>query len=68
MLFQPELGAAGVTTQPLLAPPAQVEALPTLFVTREIKEHANVYHTMTGGWSRARQPQAPRAAAAAGVV
>lgn len=27
---------------------AQVDDLPTLFVTREASEHANVYHTLTG--------------------
>ncbi len=26
----------------------QVERLPTLIVTREINEHANVFHTLTG--------------------
>jgi hypothetical protein len=29
--------------------PATVEELPTLLVTREAKEHANVFHTLTGG-------------------
>lgn len=27
---------------------APVESLPTLIVTREINEHANVFHTLTG--------------------
>ena len=28
----------------------EIEEVPTLLVTREITEHANVFHTLTGGW------------------
>ena len=47
-------GTAPADPPPL--PPTAVEALPTLLVTREIREHANVFHTLTGehgrGWRR----------------
>ncbi|KAL4448126.1 hypothetical protein ABPG75_005345 [Micractinium tetrahymenae] len=47
LVSQPELGSAGGAAQALQASPGDVEELPTLFVTREVAEHANVYHTMT---------------------
>jgi len=49
MLFHPEHGGSGAAVAAAELPPV-VEELPTLLVTREIKEHANVYHTYTGVW------------------
>lgn len=47
--------AAGVGGDAALeaASPPQVEELPTLVVTREVKEHANVFHAFTGGVGQA---------------
>ena len=56
-VFQPELGSSSsggggggsAATAAAAGEPTEVETLPTLLVTREVREHANVYHTYTGG-------------------
>lgn len=42
-------GASGIAAWEAAAGLVEVEELPTLVVTRETKEHANVFHTFTGG-------------------
>lgn len=42
-------GVGGIAAWEAAAGLVEVEELPTLVVTRETKEHANVFHTFTGG-------------------
>jgi hypothetical protein len=50
-------GAAAATAA--ASPTEQIENLPSLLVTREITEHANVFHSMTGELMGCRDAHRP---------